>query len=263
MKQLESLVKRTNINKHDIIDAIDFLKKYKTDQKKSELMTSGPCINCGKKIKYKDVSHTQFRRGDSWLWDKIVKWKSPAKIKATSSDTAIVNGLSLNTVYFYSCDNCFMALKDEADKHLDLRSKLRRYEEEKTRAHKKKYASWCKESLESDTVHIADIFTTYMNEVVDYQSDPFDQKLPDYEDINDTYYEIVKRYKAYKENNICKYCSAENSKIILIERDFLYWNEYLHYNLDAMICICDRCYSEAKKKNNNGISFGYRFEDEY
>lgn len=263
IKQLEKLLKKTKINRNDIVDAIDFLKEYKIDLRTSKLIRSGPCINCKKDIEYKGISTTHYQRGDGWILDRMEKWKSPPKIKIKYDDLVSINGLSLNTVQLYSCNDCFKELELKSERKKVSMIALKKEERQKIRDHKLKFSRWCEESLNSSTVHIADIFTTYMNEVVDYQLDHYDQRLPDYEDINDVYYEIVKRYKAYKENYICKLCGSVNSNIILIDREFLYWNDSLHKNLEAMICICNKCYSEAKTKNDNGISFGYRFEDEF
>lgn len=262
IRQLEAFVKKSKISKHDIVDAIDFFEKYKRDYKESGLMTSGPCINCGKEIRYKGFSQGHSRMGDGWLWDKIDKWKVPARIKLVDGTTPTIKNLGFRTVELYSCSDCFNELKVRAEREIESKKSIKKYEQQRIMEHKLKFSNWCKESLDSDTVHIADIFTTYINEVVEFQSDPNDQKLPDIEDINDMYYEIVKRYKAYKDNYICKICDKDGPVIVLLENNFLYWNSYAHNNLDSMICICQNCYDEARTKSENGISFGYRLLNE-
>ena len=106
-----------------------------------------------------------------------------------------------------------------------------------------------------DSVDIEELYYVLINRLLGGEHTPID-----FSDENDLYYTIVKRYKAFKDGYICKICGKKGYVYVLIEKGFMFWSEYLHYNFDSMISICPKCCQKMIKKEKDGLLFHYQTE---
>jgi len=263
--ELEKLIKKLNgLNMHDYQAAIDFLNEQKKMLAVAPLMIQGPCLNCGVQIKYKGFSQGHRRGGDTWLIEKVKKWKNPAIIKPPN----IINGIIDNTVRLYTCDSCFKNLSRRVKKDTDQQEAHRAMTINHIHSHVKRQHDYLVEKYQS--AHIENLYEILINEVIEYgdydteyyhsrEREDFLRNL--LSDLNSIYFRICREYKVFLEKYKCKLCGkVSDTTWAYLPVDCMWWHMSFHINLDDLICICDSCSANARKEIRQGIKFGYNLE---
>lgn len=244
LKNLEYLLKALpTLSDSEVFDAISLIKYYKKQKIHSSLSSRGKCFHCRKEISYaQPPSSSHIKEGDGWLAKKINDWKKPVKISVDSHELKIrsINQLSPSVASRYICRSCWESeIKPDAQKMLYKEIERARNNQEYARQKDldilsgKQYSSPAKAfRLLQQSISVADI-----EKLRDMPYGGF---------LKSRYWEIVRKYVLYRQNEKCNLCS--NTVYLQVHHTTYEHRGSEIYHLEDLIVLCRHCHAKHHDK---------------
>lgn len=246
LEQLDSILnKLDSLESDEVKSAFSLIRRRRAEIKNNGLKSFGLCLYCRQvEITY-DPCQPHRRRGDSWLEKLFKEWGNGDLYISVDIDQwgrikkEQVNGYALSTTLAYSCKSCQEIINNAV---IEETEKAR--EELKTVKTKETENEWevVQGNVRASITKRFRLLHKFINEDTLYQL----KVMPYKEFLQSLYWDIVRKYKLYKDGFRCKLCN-KGGYLQVHHRTYEH-HGYEHLYLDDLIVLCGDCHAKFHNK---------------